>query len=112
MLSDWSSNVLVEEIHDTREERTIEVKFLVFFAEIRRVSFWQTFRNTVLFTLFSVEKMWTVTIFNHFSLSEIRLCKLARTRCYQPVSLFKDFHYQNFSASAVDTHERGNCGCG
>ena len=45
VLSDWLSNVLVEEIHDTREKRTIEVKFLFLFAEFRHVSLWQTFRN-------------------------------------------------------------------
>ena len=55
VLSDWLSNVLVEEIHDTREKRTIEVKFLFLFAEIRHVSLWQTFRNSVLFKLFSAE---------------------------------------------------------
>ena len=47
VLSDWLSNVLVEEIPDTREKRTIEVKLLVLFAEIRHVSFWQIFRNSV-----------------------------------------------------------------
>ena len=62
VLSDWLSNVLVEEIHDTLEKRTIEVKFLLPFAEIRHVSLWQTFRNSVLFKLFSVEKTRAVTI--------------------------------------------------
>ena len=63
------------------------------------------FRNSVLFKLFAVEKRGTVTIFNHFSLSEIRLWKLAQARCYQPVSLFKGFHHQDFSMIAVDTQE-------
>ena len=43
VLNDWLSDVLVEEIHDTREKRTIEVNFLLLFAEIRHVSLWQTF---------------------------------------------------------------------
>ena len=47
VLSVWLSNMLVEEIPDTREKRTIEVKFLLLFAEIRHVSLWQTFRNSV-----------------------------------------------------------------
>ena len=72
------------------------------------------FRNSVLFKLFAVEKRGTVTIFNHFSLSEIRLWKLAQARCYQPVSLFKGFHHQDFSMIAVDTQEWnwGSWGCG
>ena len=105
VLNDWLSDVLVEEIHDTREKRTIEVNFLLLFAEIRHVSLWQTFRNSALFKLLSVEKTWTVTIFNHFSLSEIRLWKLAQARCYQPVFLFKDSHHHDFSTIAVDTQE-------
>jgi len=48
--------LLVEEIHETREKRTIEVKFLIPFAEIWHVSLWQTFINSVLFKLFVVEK--------------------------------------------------------
>ena len=63
VLSDWLSKVLVEAIHDTLEKRTIEVKFLLLFAEIWHVSLWQTFRNSVLFKLFSVQKTWTETIF-------------------------------------------------
>ena len=47
VLSDWLSNVLVEEIPDTREKRTIEVKFLLLFAEIRHVSLWHTLGNGV-----------------------------------------------------------------
>ena len=47
VMSDCFSNVLLEEIHGTREKRTIEVKFLLLFAEIRHVSLWQTFRNGV-----------------------------------------------------------------
>ena len=36
--------------------------------------------------------------FNQFSLSEIRLWndRLAQPRCYQPLSIFKDFHHQDF----------------
>ena len=42
---------------------------------------------------FSIEKTWTVTIFKHFSLSEIILWQLAQARCYQPASLFEGFHH-------------------
>ena len=99
VLNDWLSNMLVEEIHDMLEERIIEVNFLLPFAEIRHVSLWKKFRNSVVFKLLSVEKTWTV------SASEIRLWKLAQTRCYQPVSLFKGFQHQDFSTIAVDTQE-------
>ena len=72
------------------------------------------FRNSPLFKLFSVAKTWTVTIFNHFSLREIILWKLAQARCYQPVSLFQDSHHQDFSTITVDTQEWnwGSWGCG
>ena len=99
VLNDWLSNMLVEEIQDMLEERIIEVNFLLPFAEIRHVSLWRKFRNSVVFKLLSVEKTWTV------SDSEIRLWKLAQARCFQPVSLFKGFQHQDFSTIAVDTQE-------
>ena len=99
VLNDWLSNMLVEEIHDMLEERIIEVNFLLPFAEIRHVSLWKKFRNSVVFKLLSVEKTWTV------SDSEIRLWKLAQARWFQPVSLFKGFQHQDFSTIAVDTQE-------
>ena len=61
VLNDWLSNMLVEEIHDMLEERIIEVNFLLPFAEIRHVSLWKKFRNSVVFKLLSVEKTWTVS---------------------------------------------------
>ena len=70
VLSDWLNNVVVEGIHDTRKKKTIEVKFLLLFAEIWHVSLWQAFRNGVLFKLFSVKTTWTTTIFNHFHLAK------------------------------------------
>ena len=56
VLNDWLSNMFVEEIHDMLEERIIEVNFLLPFAEIRHVSLWKKFRNSVVFKLLSVEK--------------------------------------------------------
>ena len=44
--------------------------------------------------------------FNQFSLSEIRLWndRLAQPRCYQPLSIFKDFHHQDFVLRALPGH--------
>ena len=84
-----------------REKRTIEVKFLFLFAEIRHVSVWQTLRDSVLFKLFSAETMGTVTIFSHFHLAKSDYGSWPKLG----VTVFTDFHHQDFSTTAVDTQE-------
>ena len=99
--------LLVEEIHETREKRAIEVKFEIsdpFCRNLACFTLADIYKQCLVQAVCS-RKTWTVAIFSQLSLSEIRLWKLAQARCYKPVSPCKDFHHQDFSMIAVDTQE-------